>query len=250
MFSLLLRCSPSEEDLLSAELWEAGTEGIVEEPGGLRGFFGASADLARLTQRFARFHPELRQEDAVDWEQVSREAWQPLLIGERFFLVPPWRDDPTPPGRLRLEMTPGMACGTGHHPCTQLCLKALEQCVQPGDTVLDVGTGSGILSVAARLLGARQVISCDIDPEAVAIARERLDSAVFVGSADAVRSGFADVVVANISSAAIENLAAESERVRKPESELILSGFPEWDQPGGATAKRVLRDGEWICWIC
>ena len=74
----------------------------------------------------------------------------PMLAGERFFLVPPWCDDPAPPGRLRLEIYPGMACGTGRHPATQLCLEALERTVRPGMTLVDVGTGSGILSAGAR----------------------------------------------------------------------------------------------------
>ncbi len=75
------------------------------------------------------------------------------------------RRQPTPPGRLRLEIYPGMACGTGRHPATQLCLQAIERYVRPGARVLDVGSGSGILSDAARLMGAASVIGCDIDPD-------------------------------------------------------------------------------------
>ena len=250
MFSLLLRCAPAFEDELTAELWEAGTTGIVDEPAGLRAFFDETADLPTLRRRFASYVPELRREHDIDWEQVSRDAWPPLLIGERFFLVPPWRDDPTPGGRLRLEMTPGMACGTGHHPATQLCLEATERYVRPGATVLDVGAGSGILSAAAQLLGAGLVVACDIDAEAIAIARERLTCPAFAGSADAVRSAFADVIVANISSAAVEELAAEFRRVQKPGGVLILSGFPRWDSPEGYNPKETLHREGWSCFVC
>jgi ribosomal protein L11 methyltransferase len=250
LFSLLLRCAPAFEDQLSAELWDAGTTGIVEEAGGLRAFFDDGSDQKMLLRQFSGYAPELRREHAIDWARISRDAWPPLLVGERFFLVPPWRDDPTPSGRLRLEMTPGMACGTGHHPATQLCLETLERYVRPAAIVLDVGAGSGILSAAAQLLGAGLVVACDIDGDAVTVARERLNTPLFVGSLDAVRPGFADVIVANISSAVVEQLAEEFARVRKNESVLILSGFPRWDVPEGFTPTETLfRDG-WSCLVC
>ena len=145
MFSLLLQSPAEREDFLIAELSEAGTEGIVEEDGRLRAFFEDDCDHARLLNRFAAFAPELRQEPSTDWAQIARDAWPPLLIGRRFFLVAPWSNEPTPDGRLRLEVYPGRACGTGRHPATQLCLEAMEPYVRLGDRVLDVGAGSGIL---------------------------------------------------------------------------------------------------------
>jgi len=243
-------CLPGEHDELSAELWESGTCGIQDEPGGLRAFF-AEAQPAALVERFRAREPVLRHEEVVDWAQVSRDAWPPLAVGERFFLAPPWRDDPTPAGRLRLEMTPGMACGTGHHPATQLCLEALERTVKPGDCVIDIGAGSGILSVAARLLGAGSVVACDIDFEAVLVAKARLGAmALFAGSAHAIKSATADVIVANISSSAVEDLAEELERIAKPKAKLIVSGFPEWDAPDHFRPRIELKKAGWLCWIC
>ena len=250
MFSLLLQSPAGREDFLIAELSEAGTVGIVEEDGRLRAFFDDDSSHAGLLNRFAAFAPELRQEPSTDWAQIARDAWPPLLIGRKFLLVAPWSDEPTPAGRLRLEIYPGMACGTGRHPATQLCLEALEEYVHPGDRVLDVGTGSGILSAAAALLGAGLVVGCDVDHDAVNIARERVHLPLFTGSADAIVSNWADVVVANINSATIEQLAAEFARVRKPDSTLILSGFPEWDLPEGVAAKKILKREEWRCLIC
>ncbi len=121
---------------------------------------------------------------------------------------------------------------------------------EPGARVLDVGSGSAILSDAARLVGAGCVIGCDIDPDAVRIARERVHLPMFVGSADAVRSRWADVIVANIDATTLELIAPELERVRKPESTLILSGFPEWDIPEGFSPREVLSLEEWRCFIC
>ena len=250
MFSLLFRVSPEREDYLVAELTENGTAGITEEPGGVRAFFDESTDREPLIERFAEFAPEVREEKPTDWEQMARDAFPPLLVGIRFYLAPPWNTEPAPPGRLRLEVNPGMACGTGRHPATQLCLRAIETYVRPGSRVLDVGTGSGILARAAALMGAQSVVACDVDPEAVQVARQCADSPpLFVGSANAVRSGWADVIVANIDSATLDALAPELARVRKAGSVLILSGFPVDDPPEGHQAIATFQEAEWLCWI-
>ena len=246
----MLHVPPDQEDYLVAELSECGVLGITEETGGLRAFFGDDVQANELAERFANYGPELEETEAIDWEQVSRQAWPPLPIGERFYLVAPWCQQETPAGRLRLEIEPGMACGTGRHPATQLCLEALERYVRPGDSVLDIGTGSGILAEAARLLGAGRVVGCDVDAEAIAFTRPRLSVPLFVGSADAVRARSQDLIVANIDAATIEALRPELERVRKSGSTLILSGFPEWDIPADFQPKHTLRRQEWVCLIC
>jgi ribosomal protein L11 methyltransferase len=250
VFSLRLHAPPEEEDYLLAELSECGVSGITEEAGGLRAFFGDDGDASGLIERFARYRPELSEVEPVDWAQVSRDAWPPLRIGQRFYLVAPWCEIETPAGCLRLEIEPGMACGTGRHPATQLCLEALEKYLRPGAAVLDVGTGSGILSQAARLLGASRVVGCDVDADAIAIARRRVHLPLFVGSADAVRSQSQDLIVANIDAASVELLAPDIERVRKPASTLILSGFPEWDAPRGFDPRDRLQREEWLCLVC
>ena len=217
MYSVRLEPEPNEYDDLIARLWESGTAGINEGHGYLIAFFEEERD--------AREFGEPEDVPEVDYVQQTHDAWPPLLVGERLFVVAPWREDPTPPGRFRLEINPGLQCGTGQHPCTRLCLEAMEKAIKPGDSVLDVGSGSGILSIAAKLLGAGRVVACDIDPEAAK------PVPFFCGSVDAVRSGSFDVVVANINEDVIGDMKADFERVAKT---AILSGFQD-------------ERGQWTC---
>jgi ribosomal protein L11 methyltransferase len=243
MFSLEIDCGAEERDLLIAELWEQGSAGIVElNAQTVRAFFEDDADRRALMA----LYPGAREriEEQRDWVQTARDLLQPMEVGRRFFLVPEWRDDPTPEGRFRIVVNPGMAFGTGVHETTRLCLEAMEDYLQPGMTVLDVGTGQGILARAARLLGASKVIACDIDPVAVEVAGEG-----FVGSVDAVASGVADLVLANISPEAIMQLAPDLMRVRRPGGVVLASGLErqEVEQVRAAlgTAREVRQKGNW-----
>ena len=225
MFSLELECVPEQKDLLIADLWEQGSAGIVElAENRLRAFFEDTADRAALRVRFAACHPAERNEEERDWVAFAQTRIEPMEVGALFFIAPEWRSDPTPPGRFRIEVNPGMAFGTGIHETTQLCLEALERHVKPGMSVLDVGTGSGILAYAGKLLGAGAVRACDTDPQAVEIARARVPD-VFTGSVDAVAAGSCGLVVANISPEAIVALAPDLLRVLEPDGIALLSGF-------------------------
>jgi ribosomal protein L11 methyltransferase len=134
-----------------------------------------------------------------------------------------------------------------------LCIEALETYVDFGAVLGDVGTGSGILTQVARLLGAFPVWACDVDPIAVGIARDRVGSSVFTGSIDAVRSGSADVVVANISPEAIALLAPDLLRCLKPAGTALLSGFERHEAPGvqseverlGGAVREIRYKGNW-----
>ena len=208
---------PNDDELLTLRLWEAGTLGITEGDGFIDAFF----EDAEAASKFGVPEAVIN----VDWVARTQEGFPPLLVGEKFFLTPPWRTEPTPPGRLRLVINPGAQCGTGYHRCTQLCLEAMERIIRSGDSVLDVGSGSGILSIAAKLLGAGRVVACDIDPEALR------PVPFFVGSVDAVRSNTFDLVVANINEDVVGSMRADFERVAPKR---ILSGFQD-------------DDNEWTC---
>ena len=227
MFSLFLTASPAERDLLSADLWEAGATGITEEHDGLRAFFNAPTAADELLHRFVQFDPEVHEEEDHDWVAHAQNQWQPFAVGERFYLVPEWRDDPAPEGRMRLTMHPGMACGTGTHAATRLCLAAMEKHIRSGHRVMDVGTGSGILADAARLLGASPVFGCDIEHESTRVAHANVGDGVglFTGSARSVRNKAVDWAVCNLNAATLKALAPELRRATR--RGLILSGFRE-----------------------
>jgi ribosomal protein L11 methyltransferase len=245
MFSLDLDCTQESKDLLIAELWEHGSLGIVElDAVRLRAFFDDAADAARTSEKFGG---TATQAEDLDWISRSQEGLQPIEVGTKFFLVPQWRDDPTPEGRFRIVVNNGMAFGTGRHETTRLCLELLEKYVRPGMTVVDVGTGSGVLALGARLLGAARVIACDTDPLAVEVAAEAgLD--VFIGSAPAIAGGIADVVVANINPECLREMAAEWPRLMKPGGYAILSGVEARDElPFHPIETRV--EAEWRAYV-
>jgi ribosomal protein L11 methyltransferase len=231
MHLLRLRCRATEKDLLVAELHELGTLGVLETElpdfvFELEAWFERPFDAGEL----ARHQPAWQPEPERDWLAESRRQWQPLAVGRRLYLVPDWLDHPAPEGRLRLVVHPGEAPGSGYSEPTQLALEALETHLRPGDTVLDVGAGSGILTAAAALLGATKLYACDIDPAVAATAaanlrRDRIAARLFAGSPRSLRTGSASLVVANLNAATLLSLAGELVRVVTADGLLVLSGF-------------------------
>lgn len=249
MYSLHLKCTAEEKDFLSAELWEAGTVGIRELEDGLIAGFETNERRADL---LARFGGSWTQEDATDWVEATQRAWPARCIGNRIFLAAHWCKDETPVGRLRIVHNPGLACGTGEHPCTQLAMGALESLELAGKTVVDIGTGSGLLAIAALRLGALKAVGVDLDEAALCAARENfalngLPADIAVGSVDCLRS--ADVTVANISATVILSIADE---LLSLGGTMILTGFSDYELPvvehtfGRGT---VSAQGEWRCLV-
>lgn len=238
-YSVRLQRSAEEwEELLADWSDDYPMQGVVEEADGYQVFFASAA----TAEKFALAHGGVAAPVA---EVVHSwwEDWEPLLIGERFFLCPAWREEPTPAGRLRLAMVGAPVFGGGEHQTTQLCLELLEQVLRPGQRVLDVGTGTGILSAAARALGASTVWACDVEPAAVALAREH--AATWQGSANAARPGCADLVVCNIHLAVMREILPDLRRLRAP---LLLSGFLKEQIPELTAGLRVLGQREKDGW--
>jgi len=229
MVSLRLQCGADQKDEVVSALWEDGTQGITEVDLNanrveLRAFFEGPFEAAAYGVYGARWE----EEPDVDWAAETRARWPGIAVGERIWVVPPWNDDVTPEGRVRLVINPGVGFGTGADLTTQLCLEALERELKPSDTVFDFGTGSGILALAAHALGAKSVSAADIDLDSVLAARDDLPPAVglFVGSIRSVREGSVDVLLANLNAETIANHAAEMARVLRPGGRVIISGVP------------------------
>lgn len=163
--------------------------------------------LWRLSLLYPLPEPQVRILQEEDWAHAWKKFYKPLRIGRRVVLKPSWEAFPTAPGDVVIELDPGMAFGTGLHPSTRLCIAALEEVVQPGDRVLDLGTGSGVLALVAAKLGAGSILATDIDTLAVRVAKENAqlnDLAVGEhlriehGSIPSGMAGHFQVIVANI----------------------------------------------------
>jgi ribosomal protein L11 methyltransferase len=196
-----------------------------------------------------------------DWANAWKEHYHVQHIGRHIVIVPSWREYVAADGDVVISLDPGMAFGTGMHPTTRMCLERLEDTVQPGMTVLDVGTGSAILALAAARLGASSVVALEIDPVAVSAARTNVD---INGAADVitVRQGSLplpeparfDVVVANMIARVIAELAVPLAQSLRQGGLLIASGIiAEREdivrQSLDKTGLRLLRrdaDGDWV----
>ncbi|WP_409297598.1 50S ribosomal protein L11 methyltransferase [Peribacillus sp. SCS-26] len=168
-----------------------------------------------------------------EWATAWKKYYNPVKISDRFTIVPTWEDySPVNTDELIIELDPGMAFGTGTHPTTVMCIQSLERTVQRDDMVVDVGTGSGVLSIAAALLGARRVEALDLDDVAVQAAKlnvklNKVQHVVNVSQNNLVDgiSEQADVVVANILAEVIIRFARDVIEVVKPGGYFIASGI-------------------------
>lgn len=249
MISLKLHCTIDLKDTLIAELYAAATTGIVENefPGGdciLEAFFDTPEEAQVASEVFAQYNPEWVDHGTRNYVAEFQAQWPPIEVGNRFYLAAPWDESPTPENRIRIEYQPGMACGSGIHPCTRLCLAALEDAVKPNSSILDIGVGSGILLLAAAQLGATTLAGCDIDHDSVTIAAQSIRHAsLFTGSLRSIRDASFDTAIANISSIAAEELRSDLLRVTKPGGTIIVSGFRIGDWPDQYTGERIELDG-------
>ena len=186
----------------------------------------------RLIQPIPDPHYEPIQEQ--NWMEAWKQRYQPILVGERLRIQPAWLEHEEE-DRLIIRIAPGMAFGTGVHPTTQLSLQLLERHVHPNMSMIDVGCGSGILSIAASKLGAETVIGLDIDPQAIenATHNARLNNCAphfALGSVSDLRAGAfplseAHLVVANILAPILIRLLDEGlAHLLSPDGVLILSG--------------------------
>ena len=205
----------------------AALQGAVEElkKEAAAGAYGENVDLGPLTV-------DVYVEDDSEWKDNWKEFFKPKKVGKRIVVKPTWYDYEKEEGDLVIEIDPGMAFGTGTHETTSLCLRLMEDYMQDGDKVLDVGCGSGILAIAGALLGSPEVLGVEIDPVAVEIAQENLKLNGVTGVARAqygdLTKGIdfkAEIVVANLMADLVMMLSADVAKHILPGGKYISSGI-------------------------
>lgn len=241
----------------------------------------SSRRLAELRSRLARIWAQFEGEGQVtlkevreeDWAEAWKKFYRPIRVSEKIVIKPAWEDYTPSQGELVITLDPGMAFGTGSHPTTTHCLQALAGRVQPGDRIIDVGTGSGVLAIAAARLGAGEVLAIDVDPLAVKIARENIQAN---GVGDRVRVALGnllkpdpgqdlpydnwsdtsppvDLIVANLIADTIQRLAPQAYQRLKPGGCLIGAGIIQGRLPevletlgdNGFELEEIAEEGEW-----
>ena len=219
------------------------------------GIFGEGADFGSL--RVSK-----KQEDDTQWKDKWKEYFKPARIAENIVVKPTWESYERQGDEKVIEIDPGMAFGTGTHETTSLCVKMLEKYQKESDKVLDVGCGSGILSIAAALLGAEDVLGVDIDPVAVEVAAENIE---LNGVANVAKAQYgdltnykADIVVANLMADLVMMLSEDVARHMQPGGLFISSGIlvekevqvTEHLRSQGFGIVEVREDGGWCCIVC
>ena len=272
-WSLTLETDATVAEELSSDLFERGAAGVEVRDGEGTPMPGVPLPPPGRALLVAWF-PEAAAAEAAradlggavtevpdeDWGEGWKKDFRPLDVG-RVRVRPSWIDEPTPTGAVEVVLDPGMAFGTGTHPTTSLCLAALSDLItaRPGASVLDVGTGSGLLAIAARKLGAGRVAANDEDPVAVRVAGENAErnGAALELTVDPVEAiaGTFDVVVANILANVLVALAPALAAKLAPGGVLLLSGIlgPQEDEVRRAHVAQGLapvpggdrRQGEW-----
>jgi ribosomal protein L11 methyltransferase len=279
------------EEALGDFLFSEGALGLVTEdlpgdpPGTLiRASFPGSLPVEEMVQRLRRYQHSLRalgfsgaesrievhELPIVDWARMSAEQFEPIHVGRRFTIAPPSHRGPFPEDRLLIRITPAMAFGTGYSPTTRMCLEGLEEFLaawreSQGPLVLDVGTGTGILAIAAAALGARQVLAIDTDPQACAAVRENLalhecrDRVQIIdGGIENVRGNLRfDLILANLDTRVLSPLFPTLAALLAPSGHLVVGGITLEEEARIADALRATRlqtihrrtEEGWLCFI-
>ena len=240
----------------------------------ITGYYPASVDIeaiaAQANERLAELDGfgletgdiELTRQELAeeDWADNWKKYFEPARITHDLTIVPSWTDYEAGPSEKVIKLDPGMAFGTGTHPTTKMSLFALEQVLRNGETVLDVGTGSGVLSIASSLLGAKEIFAYDLDDVAVRVAQENIalnagTENIHVAAGDLLKDVDikADVIVANILADILVNLTDDAYRLLKDEGYLIMSGIisEKWElvresaEAAGFFLETHMIQGEW-----
>lgn len=227
--------------------------------------------IAERLKQIASFLPigsgrlEVSVKNEDDWANAWKKYYKPFHLGHHIYIVPTWvEEDAEQEGDIKITMDPGMAFGTGTHETTSMCITMLEELVHAGDTVFDIGCGSGILSITAAKVGAGRVVGSDLDANAVRVAKENVamnrvgnTTEIYLGDLLEVpvyKQQQADIVVSNIIADVIIGLAPNVRPVIKDGGYFICSGIirerredvEKALRDSGYVIQRVMEKGSWV----
>ena len=247
LYSADVESAALEAGALSVTLQDAADQPILEPAVGetplwddcvMTALFSSKIDTNNVNEQMTTYlsgtiNARWEQLEDKDWSQEWKQHFQPLKCGDRLWICPSWIAPPDL-NAVNLSLDPGLAFGTGSHPTTHLCLRWLDQQDLKGKIVIDYGCGSGILGIAALLLGAKQVIAVDNDPQALLASRDNAQRNNIATSRlstylpdDVPATICADVMVANILASPLISLAPKLCAMTKPKGLLCLAGLLE-----------------------
>lgn len=221
-------------------------------------FIAPGVDLGKLEVQVSGLENE-------DWAENWKKSYKPFRLGRHIVIKPGWEEYSPDTGDKIITIDPGLAFGTGTHETTGMCVALVEENVRPGMTAMDIGTGTGILAIAAAHMGAKSVLASDIDEMAVKVAKENVEINGFsdvitckAGNLLEVAEGPVDVVIANIIADVIINICGEVRQFVKPGGVFICSGIAQDREEDVVTALKkagygkldIRRNGEWVAIAC
>jgi ribosomal protein L11 methyltransferase len=244
--TLTVPCQEEVQEAVTSYLFDLGASGVIEITSGLQAFFpGETLHVVSAIKNYLIALQSLGHATAPDsvsyeilpnrdWNAEWKKSYKGFAIGEKIFIKPSWEAPPERSYECLIEIDPEMAFGTGTHATTRLCLEFLEQRLKKGAIVLDIGTGTGILAIAAAKFGAASIVAFDVDPIASETARRNAhvngvanQISIFSGTLATLtpsRPGF-DLVLANVNRTEIFKLLPLLEKLLDYDVEVILSGI-------------------------
>ena len=270
-YEFIIKTAGPFKDALIQRLTDAGCIGVIEQDETITAYFPETVDIGTITKDLSLLEALFDKSDKFqslsfshalipeqDWNESWKKGFTPLDVGERFTILPPW--EKRREGRINLIIDPGMAFGTGHHETTRSCLVLMEKYDQKvaKEGFLDLGTGTGLLAIAASRLGYRHIVAIDIDP--LAVDATKTNSALNQIDGLEIREGSIadlnetyDFIAANIISGVLVQIAPSLSAHLKPGGIAVLSGILRGQEnevieaitQAGLKLLEQYRDGKW-----
>ena len=271
-YEFLIKIPDAFRDKLIQRLTDAGCLGVIEQDEAITAYFPETVDISAITDDLSLLNTLLEKSGQVrglffsralipeqDWNESWKKGFLPIDVGERFTILPPW--EKMHDGRINLVIDPGMAFGTGHHETTRSCLVLMEKYADAGakERFLDLGTGTGLLAIAASKLGFRSVIAVDTDPLSIEATHKNVElnqvTNVDIREGSVVKApGMFDCIAANIISGVLVQLASALASYLKPGGIAVLSGILRGQENEvieaitqvGLRLLEQYQDGKWV----